>query len=175
MSLQPVLKPQDVIVAIKLAVNPDTSFTYARAAFELGLQPSRIHASVGLIQLSRLGAGPAIQQLTINRLRLADTLIYGVPTIFPAKVGAMSRGMRTAEINEIVPGHFSPTDEMAYVWPDPNGKVRGVSVTPLHPCVLVAASNDSKVKGLLIAIDVCRTAAARERKIARDYIRTALE
>lgn len=171
---QPTLKTQDLIVALKLAVSPDQTFTFVRAAFELGLQPSQIHSSVKMLQLSRLGTGRTLQQMEINRERLADVLIYGAPTIFPALIGGIGRGVRTADVEIIAPGEFAQESETAYVWPHASGDVRGQSLTPLHPCVLFAAGNDTKLRDVLVALDICRVGAARERKVARDFIREAL-
>lgn len=66
-------------------------------------------------------------------------------------------------------GVFAPgsTD---FVWPHPNGSVRGVGVEPLHPAVPFAAMQDAKLYELLALFDALRVGKARERGMALERL-----
>ena len=53
-----------------------------------------------------------------------------------------------------------------YVWPHPNGTVRGIGVEPLHPSVPFAAMQDAKLYEMLALFDALRVGRARERGMA---------
>ena len=128
MSRQMALKPQDVVVAIKLAVGIQ-HFTYARLSSAVGLAPSQVHASVKVLLQSKLAQderdGPAI-----NRFRLIDFLIHGVPYMFPATVTHPTKGLATVSALEEMKDLF--LSQRDYVWPSPDGKDTGVGIIPLH-------------------------------------------
>jgi hypothetical protein len=57
-------------------------------------------------------------------------------------------------------------DALVPVWPDPEGKIKGRAVEPLHPGVPKAAQEDDEFYALLALIDVLRVGRAREREMA---------
>ncbi|MEG3936481.1 hypothetical protein QT990_35470 [Microcoleus sp. T3_B1] len=58
----------------------------------------------------------------------------------------------------------SPSE--VYVWPDPQGVVRGQAIAPLYRSVPQAASNDPKLYALLSLIDAIRVGRVREQRLA---------
>ena len=64
---------------------------------------------------------------------------------------------------------------MIPVWPDPEGTVRGIALTPLHPSVPKAVKGDRLLYELLALVDSLRTGGARERSIAQKELRARLE
>ncbi len=53
-----------------------------------------------------------------------------------------------------------------YVWPDPQGVVRGQAIAPLYRSVPQAASNDPEFYALLSLIDALRVGRVREQRLA---------
>ena len=50
---QPVLKPQDLLVALKIAVNVDKAMTFAELGHELSMSTSEVHAATQRAEMSR--------------------------------------------------------------------------------------------------------------------------
>ena len=57
-----------------------------------------------------------------------------------------------------------------FVWPHPNGSVRGIGVEPLHPSVPFAAMQDEKLYEMLALFDALRVGKARERNMAMERL-----
>jgi hypothetical protein len=62
-------------------------------------------------------------------------------------------------------GVFAPGSD-DWVWPHPNGSVRGQGLQPLHPSVPFAAAQDAKLYEMLALFDALRVGRARERGMA---------
>jgi hypothetical protein len=58
----------------------------------------------------------------------------------------------------------SPSE--VYVWPDPQGVVRGQAIAPLYRSVPQAAKNDPELYALLSLIDALRVGRVREQRLA---------
>ncbi|MEG3837592.1 hypothetical protein QUB19_29565 [Microcoleus sp. B4-C5] len=58
----------------------------------------------------------------------------------------------------------SPSE--VYVWPDPQGVVRGQALAPLYRSVPQAAKNDPELYTLLSLIDALRVGRVREQRLA---------
>ena len=58
-----------------------------------------------------------------------------------------------------------------YVWPSPNGKVRGQSIVPLYPNQIRAVLNDEKLYNMLVLIDSVRVGKVRECEKALELLR----
>jgi hypothetical protein len=170
---QPTLKPQDIVVAVKIAVSHGERFTYVAAARQIGLAPSRIHSSVQMLIKARLASGNSKDGVSVSSARLADVIIFGVPYFFPPVVGGPTRGMATGTALDAMHKELLPSAEAAYVWPDSEGKNRGSSLLPIHPCLLTASKNDPILYQVFMAIDVLRTESSRERDMAIKFIRAA--
>jgi len=52
------------------------------------------------------------------------------------------------------------------VWPDPQGRQRGIAITPLHPAVPELARRDPELAERLALIDAIRMGDARIRGLA---------
>src|SRR5262249_52193618 len=124
------LKPQDLLVLLKRAANPDESWTYAALGDALGLSASQVHRSVLRATEAGLAIAKGRGNWDVVPAALAEFAIHGVRYAFPAKIGAVRRGVPTsfgvaplsAQINS-VPGE-------APVWPHAAGDARGPSLMP---------------------------------------------
>lgn len=163
------LQPLDVFVVLKLSVTGPGA-TYAQLASELGLSTSQVHRAVRSCQASGL-----VRQSTfeINAAALLEFLVHGLRYVYPTRPGAVKRGVPTA--------HSAPplSDEIAvsgtvFVWPDPNGTLRGEAIEPLCRQVPFAAMRDRRLYELLTLVDALRVGRAREREIATRFLRDRL-
>lgn len=167
------LKPQDLVVLLKIVGHPDDHFTYARFAQSLGISASELHASISRLVLSRL-AIPDDNQINLAHSALFEFVIYGAVHFFPAVMGPATRGIPTGYAAPPLKDLISQSEEMLPVWPDPKGLVRGVTLYPLYPSVPAASKGDSVLYENLALFDALRAGAAREREIARQLLRERL-
>lgn len=168
-----VLKPQDVVVALKLTGFTGKRPPFSQIAAELCLSVSEVHAAVKRAQAAHLLHGPELGDRP-NCKALEEFLIHGLKYVFPAHHGAMTRGLPTSYAAEPLRRHISAGNEPLPVWPDPNGPTRGLAFEPLYRNVPRAAKQDSHLYELLALVDAIRDGRARERKIAEKELVTRL-
>jgi hypothetical protein len=97
--------------------------------------------------------------------QLADFALYGAKYAFVADKEPMTIGVPTSHSAPAFAGVFAPGSD-DFVWPHPNGTVRGIGVAPLHPSVPFAAMQDAKLYEMLALFDALRVGRARERGMA---------
>lgn len=136
--------------------------SYAELAHDLGLSPSQVHAAVHRAAEAGLVNAKTRQ---VHRRALAELLVHGLKYVYPAKRGAVVRGMPTAHAAPPLLGLFAG-DNQPVVWPDPEGEARGESIAPIHKSAPGAARRDQKLYESLVLIDAIRAGRARERKVA---------
>ncbi len=195
------LKPQDFLVALKLAAWGEQRWTYARLAHELGISVSESHACIkrglqaGLlvdtallalppepapgvheaVAVYRVQARPrrakaalatnADNPARVNSRNLAEFAVHGAKYAFPAARLPVAVGVPTSHSAPAFAGVFAPGSD-DWVWPHPNGTVRGQGVEPLHPSVPFAAMQDARLYEMLALFDALRVGRARERGMA---------
>ena len=164
------LKPQDLVVALKLCVLKSMG-TYATLGKSLGISASEAHAAVRRLTDAGL-ADPDTKN--IHRTQLRSFITHGVPYAFPVKTQEITRGMPTAWAAPVMKDLISQSDTLTPVWPDPNGKTKGVAVKPLYPSVVMAALLDPTLYDLLALVDALRIGRARERHIADEALNSRL-
>jgi len=165
------LKPQDVVVALKLCVLKIPG-TYAALGKSLGISASEAHAAVR--RLTEAGLADSDSK-SINRAKLRNFIIHGVPYAFPAKTQEITRGMPTAWAAPVMVNRISQSDQSIPVWPDPDGKIKGVAVKPLYASVVMAATTDTALYDLLALVDAIRIGRARDRNIAEEELTALLK
>ncbi|MDH3975075.1 MAG: hypothetical protein OEV42_12410 [Deltaproteobacteria bacterium] len=163
-----VLKPQDIVVALKIVAMPEDkrdSWSYASLAIEIGMSPAEVHAGIKRLVAARLG-GRINDRFSPSVQALKEFLLHGIRYVFVPDLGEVTRGMVTGFSAPPLSSIISQGDELPYVWPDPEGEVRGVSFSPLYKCVPVAARKDMALYELLVLVDAIRGGRAREREVA---------
>jgi hypothetical protein len=100
---------------------------------------------------------------------LAEFALHGAKYAFPAVKLPLVVGVPTSHSAPAFTGVFAPGSS-AFVWPHPNGSVRGVGVEPLHPSVPFAAMQDAKLYEMLALFDALRVGKARERCMALERL-----
>lgn len=171
MKVQPGLRPQDVVVLLKLCLKKDTTWRYMDLASELGISPSEVHASLKRSHLSGLFSQ---DKRKVFRHALLEFLSFGLRYVFPATVSGLQRGIPTAHSAPPLASRIRG-DEDRYVWPHPDGSQRGQAVMPLYPSAPDAALRDPRLHELLALVDAIRLGKAREQKLARGELRSRLQ
>ena len=105
---------------------------------------------------------------------VAEFALQGAKYAFPAVRLPLVAGVPTSHSAPAFAGVFAPgsTD---FVWPHPNGTVRGVGIEPLHPAVPFAAMQDAKLYELLALFDALRIGKARERGMALERLQALID
>lgn len=160
-----VLKPQDVLVVLKLLAIGQSSWSYASLAVQLGMSPSQLHSAVKRALAAQLAVRKG-DDIVPNIRNLEEFLVHGLKYVFVPAQGAMTRGIPTGYAATPLSKHFAATGEPPPVWPDANGEVRGSAFSPLYNLAPRAALADSQLYELLVLVDAIRGGRAREREIA---------
>jgi len=164
------LKPQDIVVALKLSTYPNTRPPISVIANDLSLSPSEVHAAMGRLRASRLLYSFESKDRPVISA-LEEFLIHGLKYAFPAKHSEVTRGVPTSYAAAPLNSEIAGSDELPPVWPWHEGDTRGVGLEPLYKKVPQAAMRDPQLYELLALVDAIRDGRARERKIAeRDLV-----
>jgi len=166
---QPCLKPQDLVVTLKIALAGNAVPGFAQMARALYMSASEVHAASRRAIASRL-LEPVDGSLRANKASLQEFLIYGARYAFPAVEGPITRGLPTGVSAAPLRDQFDHANNLPLVWPDASGDVRGPSLCPLYPTVPAACRADDKLYRALATLDALRGGAARERETARDEL-----
>jgi len=167
------LKPQDVVVALKLCCYPHVRPPISIVANDLSLSPSEVHGAIGRLRASRLLHGPSMKDRP-NISALEEFLIHGLKYAFPAEHGDVTRGIPTSYAAEPLKSEIAMSNDLPPVWPWPEGNTRGIGLEPLYRKVPQAALRDSELYQLLALVDAIRDGRARERRIAEQELQRRL-
>ena len=169
-----ILKPQDVLILLKLVALGPQPWTYQRLAVELSISQSEAHAGVRRAVAARLMSDATTAAGRPILPALEEFLLHGVRYAYPPERGELTRGMATgyaaAPLNKLI---VQP-DEPPPVWPYAEGTVRGYTLVPLYPSVAIAASRDPRLYELLALVDAIRDGRARERNLAAKELQARL-
>jgi len=162
------LKQQDIYVALKLVVLNNEPCSMQRLGESLGMSASRVHDSIHrLIKANLIRKDKAYRPILAN---LKEFIVHGVRFAFVPEIGEPSRGLPTASFAPPLKDEFFESNELPYVWPDPEGEVRGISFSPLHKSAPTAARNDQQLYQMLAMVDAIRGGRAAERQMAIDML-----
>jgi hypothetical protein len=159
------LKPQDLLVALKLVAHPGMHWTYKELASSLCMSASEVHQAEKRLERSRL-----YNSLTrrVVRQHLKEFLVHGVRYAFPAEEGDLSQGVPTAWSAAPLAGAI--VGAAIAVWVSSRGSARGIAIRPLYKTAPDAALNDPSLHEWLALVDTLRVGRARERQLAETEI-----
>lgn len=168
------LKPQDLLVLLKVAAHPPQRWTYAALGEALAMSASEAHASVKRAVASGLAVSPSRGEWFPVRANLLEFLLHGVRYIWPATAGPVKRGVPTAFGAEPLARRLTVAPGEAPVWAHPQGKAKGPTLTPIYRTAPQAALADPALHRLLALLDALRTGRARERSLAAKLMEVEL-
>ena len=101
-----------------------------------------------------------------NTRALLGFLMHGLKYVYPARAGALVRGIPTAHAAPVLAGRLLSAGEHIHVWEDANGSVLGQRVEPLHKGVPHAVRRDAALYAMLALADAVRLGHERESALA---------
>lgn len=163
---QPTLRPQDLVVLLRLSLATQAPPTYAALSAELCLTASETHAAVERAVQAQLAHKDehGRPRVLLEPLRLF--VQHGVRHCFPVARGEMTRGVPTSYAAPPLKDRIVQPPEPPPVWPDPQGTVRGMTFVPLYPTVPAAALKSPALYELLVLVDAIRGGSPREKALA---------
>jgi hypothetical protein len=155
------LKPQDVLLLLKIVSDNNPSWNQKPMADALGMSQSEVSEAVARCKYSGLLAPNG---KTVMKLALMEFIQFGLRYVFPQQPGPVVRGVPTSHSASPLKEQIQSTED--YVWPYGKGTVRGHSIIPLYSSVPEAALKDQKLHELLALVDALRVGRAREKELA---------
>lgn len=168
------LKPQDLLVLLKVAAHPPQRWTYAELGKALSLSASEAHASVKRAVASGLAVASGRGEWSPVRPSLLEFVLHGARYIWPATPGPVKRGVPTAFGVEPLASQLTVGSGEAPVWAHPTGTAKGPTLSPLYRTAPQAALADPALHRLLALLDALRAGRARERSLAAQLIEVEL-
>jgi len=163
------LKPQDVVVALKIVAGGLPTWTQPELARSLHLSVSEVNHG-----LKRLAACHLfnVRERRIIRASLHEFLVSGLRYVFPAQLGLFGEGMPTSVGASTLSANLRLGEDDHVVWPmaDRTVRVRGRVIAPLYKNVPLAAKNDPLLHEYLALADALRIGRARERALAKNEL-----
>lgn len=170
-----VLKPQDIMLALKMLTRGGMQCTFAQLGQELGISASEanqaFHRARGAGLITLIGDLPV-------KSAIAELMIHGLKYFLPVQPGRRTRGIPTGFAAPPLSASFgaAPNNGDLLVWPDPDGEHAGLEIRPLCRSAPGAAKRDPKLYEWLVLADALRGAGrARERELAEAIVRKRLD
>jgi len=167
MRSQSSLRPQDILLLLKLAVSPDKQWRQVDLARELGLSQYEVSVSLERARNSRLLDSSKKQ---VMRSALLELVLHGLKYVYPAEPGPVVRGIPTSHSAPPLAKRIVSEEHDQYVWPSGQGTMRGQAIEPIYDSAPEAARRDPKLHELLALVDALRVGRARERQIATEEL-----
>ncbi len=165
------LREVDIVVLLGLLRHPAHGWTVRSLADELRLPSASVQRS-----LDRLAQTPAFdaRRRRVSLTACDELFDHALRYLAPTATARETRGLATSWAAPPLAEHLAPTGELPPVWPDPNGKERGLEIKPLHPTVPTLARADRQMHELLALTDAIRTGDTRTRALAMELLRARI-
>lgn len=182
------MKSQDIVILLKLvslmeqeeqgsleqpewSPNREEAYTVRGLESSLGISKSEVNASINRSIASGLAVKDReFRQAKPSRRNLHNFIVHGLKFVFPAKPGAMTRGIPTAFAAPMLESLLISAGEYISVWPYAKGKEMGQSIKPLFKSVPEAVQNDARLYEYLALVDAIRLGKQREANLAADRL-----
>ncbi len=155
------IRPQDLIVLLKLFLDSGKQEKLSVMAQHLGLSTSEISKSM---ERSRY-AGLLLYEDKVATRSLLEFFVYGLPYAFPVQPGSATRGIPTAVSHPEIARYFSIGE--SFVWPVANGVERGFAIVPLYPSLPAVIPLNPGLYFATALLDVLRIGKTREKQFAQ--------
>lgn len=166
------LRPLDILLLGKLVVSKrDEAVRQMDLAAALKISQASVSQSFKRLIHCRL-IGPSGDY---NPKAVEEFFVHGLKYMLPAEVGALTRGIATGHGAPPLRSKIRSSEGELYVWPDPEGSVRGQAVTPVHESMVWAAKQDPKLYEFFALVDAIRIGRAREVEIAAREIHNRIQ
>lgn len=156
------MRPQDIVVLLKIISMQDKEWRNLDIASNLKISPSEVSEALNRCRIAKLIDS---NKKSVNVNSFKEFLIFGLKYVFPVEPGSVVRGIPTAHSASPISEHISQGRDI-YVWPYAKGIKRGQAIEPLYKTIPEVAQEDNSLYGLLAITDTLRVGRAREIKIA---------
>ncbi|MGI8599085.1 MAG: hypothetical protein ACR2KB_07495 [Chitinophagaceae bacterium] len=163
------MRPQDIVILLKIIAKNSNPWLYKDLANELYISQSEISESLARSTLAGFFNN---NTKTVYRLNVMEFIEHGLHYVFPVLPAAMVNGIPTAHSHPFMKKHFQT--DLEYVWPESKGKIRGLAIEPLYRDVPKAVLQDENLYKMLSLIDVIRVGKVREWKMAISELKTMI-
>lgn len=161
------IKPQDILVLLKLCLWQAREWRHVDLSVELGLSQTEVSFA---LERCRVSGFLDQAKKRVIRTALLEFLAHGLKYVYPVQPGSLCRGLPTAHSAPPLSKRIVSDEHDQYVWACDEGKIRGQTIEPLYESVPFAAAKDSRLHELLALVDALRVGRARERAIAADEL-----
>ena len=164
------LKPQDIVIVLKLVALEKQSWSYGKLAQSLHMSASEVHGGIKRAQKAQL----IDQNLQVRKLALFNFLTEGLPYVFyPIITETKTRGFATS-FSALEEDGLLAYDDEVFVWQSDEGNMMGKSILPLYSAVPKAIQKDEQLYRLLALTDACRIGGLRGYAVSRQLLDEAL-
>ena len=162
------LKPQDIVIAVKLLTWPSAEWSFHALGVSLGIGHNQVHLAYKRLILCDLVNKESKRTIKTN---LFEFLVHGMRYVFPAIWQGESSGIPTSISGPSLKGLIKSGERI--VWPTKNvaNPVKGRGLLPIHDSVIVAALSDRKCYEILSVGEALRSGGAREREVASQELK----
>jgi hypothetical protein len=163
------LLPEDIAVVLALA-EQDRHWSLVLPHLRALISTEKLDEALRRLAAARL-CHPRLEIVVLPALARA---LQGVPFLFPAQLGALSRGVPTAWCEPSVQAElrlFLGSTEQRVVWSDADGEGEGRALEPLAPWVPSLAREDPGFSRRMALLEILRVGRARERTWATARLR----
>jgi len=163
------IRPIDVVIMLMLrvATEHDRSRPVAWLASELAVSSRLPYESLQRLAELRL----VRSDNTLVAPAFLTFIESAAPYVFPVSPGPIVGGMPTASSAAPLTDIFVATEgELAFVWPDAEGSLRGATVEPLHRSVPALARKHPQFYADIALVDGLRMQQPRIRREARKLL-----
>lgn len=183
------MKSQDIVVLLKLVSLEDDQHNSGQLPpspeLAAGEDPYSVRGLEAALGISKTEIGASIKRSIASGIAVKDRrtgrpkpsrrhlrqfIVHGLKFVFPAKAGAMQRGLPTAFAAPVLKEFLHSAGSLISVWPYAHGKEMGQSVEPLFKSVPDAAAKDERLYAYLALIDAIRLGNQREASLAADLL-----
>lgn len=163
------MRPQDIIILLKIAAFGSRAWLMKDIANELFISASEVSESLNRSVYAGLIAA---DKQHIMKMALLDFLRYGLKYVYPQRVGTLVRGIATA--HSAAPLNTLIQSDTIFVLPYAKGNIKGMAVDPLIPSLPEACQLDTTLYELVALTDALRIGKAREQELAYEEFKKRL-
>jgi hypothetical protein len=186
------MKSQDIVVLLKLLSLQDQELKTGADQLRsesLGGDPYSVRNLEALLGISKTEIAQSIKRSIASgiarkdsrsneprphRRNLFEFLIHGLRFVFPARLGAIQRGLPTAFAAPMLKDLLVSGGTYDYVWPHAGGQQMGQTIDPLFKSVPDAALRDEQLYEYLALADAVRIGNQREVGLATDHLKSKI-
>jgi hypothetical protein len=116
---------------------------------------------------------------SIDKYKLFNLLVHGVPLFFTAQTTSQVRGIPTGIFSPLFRERFTSFGDPVLVWPYGRGKELrsevGDGLIPIYPSIPSACALDPTLYEVMAAVEILRMGRRREQEAAENYLREKLK